>query len=626
MRVDDAKDRAACARKAQANWARLSPKDRAHAMHPLRREITRRMDEIVRVLSEEVGKPPMDALVGEVMVVLEQLRYYERRAAAVLRPQRVGQPQIFFRGTHFLEVREPHGVVLVFAPWNYPFQLAVVPMATALFSGNAVLLKCSEHAPRTALLIEELCAAAQLPEGLVQVSFEGADEAAKLLEAGVDFIFFTGSNRNGRNVAARAGESMIPTVMELGGKDAALVFESCDVERTASGVAYGSFSNAGQVCSGIKRIFVQRSIYDRFLRVFLERVAELRVGLSTESDFGPVFGTVRHQLTAQVEDALQRGALLHTEWRSDAQEILPIVLGKVPEDAQLLLDESFGPVVCIAPFDSEADAIEKANSSEFGLAASVWTGERAQGERVALRLQCGVCGVNDVIRSTGNPEAAFGGTKASGFGRYHGAEGLKTFSRLKTVMVADRLHHSEVHWFPFKQRTFSRVRSMLRLRHGGNLAERFRALRDLWILLVIVGCGLCVAETPHTGSSGAPLVVEVKLPLRANGEIAYLVFAAPDGFPDVRSKAVRGDFVPVTQAGAQTQRVTIGPLPPGRYAVSVYLDENSNHRLDRNWLNIPKEPVGASNNPKYRHRSPSFDECSFTHGSTSESISITLVQ
>jgi 4,4'-diapolycopenoate synthase len=491
------------------------------------------MDEIVRVISEELGKLPMDALVGEVLVVLEQLRYYERRAAALLRPRRVGKPLIFFSGMRFREIREPHGVVLAFAPWNYPMQLSLLPMATALFAGNAVLLKCSEHAPRTALLIEELCAAARLPEGLVQVSFEKADEAAKLLEAGVDFIFFTGSSHNGRIVAARAGELMIPAVMELGGKDAALVFESSDIERTARGIAYGSFSNAGQVCFGIKRIYVQRTIYDQFLRAFLERVAELRVGLSTECDYGTVFGAVRHRLRGQVEDALARGAQLHTAWRSDAEEIMPIVLSNVPEDAELLTEESFGPVVCIAPFDSEADALEKANASEFCLGASVWTRRKEQGERVALRLQCGVCGINDVIRGTGNPEAAFGGNKASGFGRYHGAEGLKTFSRVKTLMIARRLRRSEVHWFPFKERTFARVRSLLRLRHDGTLADKLRALKGMWVLLVLLGCGTSVGEKPRAGSAEASLVTEVTLQYQAGGEIANLVSSSPDGRPEV---------------------------------------------------------------------------------------------
>jgi acyl-CoA reductase-like NAD-dependent aldehyde dehydrogenase len=455
------------------------------------------MDEIVEVIADEVGKPPMDALVGDVLVTLEQLRYDEQHANEVLRKKRRGKSQLFYAGTSFFEVREPHGVVLVYAPWNYPLQLSVVPMATALIAGNAVLLKCSERSPRIARLIEELCIGSGLPESLVQVSCEPPDEAAALLECRPDFVFFTGSSRNGRNVAARAADLMIPAAMELGGKDAALVFDSCDLERTASGVAYGSFSNAGQVCAGTKRIYVQQGIYGDFLRVFLKRVAALRIGKTMESDLGPVcFDAVRQRLSDQVEDAVARGAKLHTPWRSDKDMTVPVVLTDVPKDAALLVEESFGPVVCVSSFASESDAIDKANGSLFALTASVWTGDKAQGERVALRLHCGSCSINDAIRSIGNPEAAFGGNKMSGYGRYHGVEGLRTFSRLKTVMAVNSRRRTEIHWFPFQARTFALLRGLLRFRHGSGL-RRWKALWQIWMILLFLGpASLTVALTP----------------------------------------------------------------------------------------------------------------------------------
>jgi 4,4'-diapolycopenoate synthase len=494
MRSDDARNRLLIARQAQAQWARLPVKHRARALRPLRHVITERMHEIVQVISEEVGKPAMDALAGDVLVTLEQLRFYERHAARILRPLKRGSPWLFYSGTRFVEVKEPHGVVLVCAPWNYPLQLSMVPMATALFAGNAVLLKCSEYTPRTARLIEELCVGAGLPEDLVQVSCETPEDTAALLDSRPDLVFFTGSCRNGRIVAAKAANLMIPAVMELGGKDAALVFESCDLERTAKGVAYGSFANAGQVCVGTKRIYVQQGIYDPFLRIFLETVRRLRTGETTGSDLGPVrVATVRQLLDDQVEDAIARGAKLHTEWRSGADVLTPAVLTEVPDDARLLVEETFGPVVCVAPFESEADAIGKANASEFALSASVWTGNRAQGERVALRLQCGSCVVNDALRNVGNPEAAFGGNRSSGYGRYHGAEGLRTFSRLKTIMIAERLHHTEMHWFPIQPRTFALLRGLLRWRHGSHIARSMKALRGMWLLLLVLGCGASIA-------------------------------------------------------------------------------------------------------------------------------------
>jgi acyl-CoA reductase-like NAD-dependent aldehyde dehydrogenase/uncharacterized protein (DUF2141 family) len=615
------------ARLAQAQWVKLTPAQRVQPLRCLRHSIARRMDEIVQVISEEIGKPAMDVLAGDVMVTLELLRFYEREGARALQPQRRGKPWFFYSGTRFVEYMEPHGVVLVFAPWNYPLQLAVIPAATALFAGNAVLLKCSELAPRTSGLIEKLCVDAGLPEGLLQVSCESPDEAAALLDCRPDFVFFTGSSRNGRQVAVKAASLMIPTSMELGGKDAALVFNSCDLERTTNGLVYGSFSNAGQVCGGAKRIYVQQSIYNRFLRDFLEKVMRLRMGTTMESDISPVrFERVRERLRDQVEEAIQGGAQVHTPWPWDQDSPAPVVLTNVAADAALVQEETFGPVVCIAPFKAEEDAIEMANSSPFALGASVWTGDNMQGKRLALRLQCGSCSINDVIRVIGNPESAFGGNKSSGHGRYHGVEGLRTFSRVKTVMTATNRRRTEIHWFPFRARTFARLRGLLEFRHGTTIGDRMKAFTKLLALSLLLSCFSSFAQPASSPGLNGSLILNVTLPPHAHGAIAYLVFATADGFPDRTGNAMRHNFIPLADPDAGLQRIDIGPLPPGRYAVSVYLDENGNHQLDKNWIGIPKEPVGVSNNPKGRMGPPHFDECSFAHGKTGETIPITLTR
>jgi acyl-CoA reductase-like NAD-dependent aldehyde dehydrogenase/uncharacterized protein (DUF2141 family) len=626
MTSDVARDRLARARTAQARWAPLSAHERSRALRPLRHLITERIDQIIKTVSDEVGKPPVDALAGDVMVTLEHLRFYERRAPHILRTKKIGRSRLLFSGTSFMEIMEPHGVVLICAPWNYPLQLSVVPMATALFAGNAVLLKCSEQTPRTTQIIADLCTAAGLPQDLVQVSCESPDEAAALLDAGPDLVFFTGSNRNGRIVAAKAAALMIPTIMELGGKDPALVFDSCDLQRAVDGIAYGSFSNSGQVCVGIKRIYVQQPIYENFLSLFLDRVAQLRTGTALESDLGPVLlESVRQRLRDQVKDAVARGAKLQTPPLSGTDAPTPIVLTEVPADASLLLDESFGPVVCIAPFQTETDAITAANSSAFALSASIWTRDVAQAQRVAIQLQSGTCAINDVIRNIGNPQAAFGGNKSSGHGRYHGAEGLRTFSRVKTIMTATHPHPTEVHWFPFQASTFSRLRSILQFRHGNGIRRRIKALSSLWMLLPFLFCGACVAESASPSNRQGSLTVEVTLPPHAHGQIAYLIFTSARGFPDSLAQAMRYDFVPVAPSTSGPQRIDIGPLPPGRYAVSLYLDENSNRKLDKSWLGLPKEAVGVSNNPRKLLGPPHFDDAAFLHGQTLESIPVTLV-
>jgi 4,4'-diapolycopenoate synthase len=472
MNLVDPEQRMAAAKIAQVAWAELPVKVRVRRMRSLRYVITQRIDEIVQTVCDEVGKLPMDALAGDVMVTLEQLRFYERQAGHLLRSRRETKPWFFYQGARFFRSYEAHGTVLIFAPWNYPFQLSVVPMATALFAGNAVRLKCSEHTPRTARLIQDLCDSASLPEGLVQVSCEAPESASTLIDAYPDLLFFTGSGHNGVVVAQKAAALMIPTIMELGGKDAAIVFESCDLDRTVGGVTYGSFSNAGQVCVGTKRIYVQHSVFDRFLAAFLKRVGEFRSGSTADNDIGPVrMEFVRRQLLEQVGDAVKYGATLHTGSRV-GDDITPFVLTGVPETSRLLREETFGPVVCVAAFRNEEDAIQAANASRFQLSASVWTGDLAQGKRVASRLASGSCAINDVIRTIGNPACAFGGNRASGYGRYHGAEGLYSFSRVKTVMTLNEQRKCEVHWFPFQTATYARLRRLLILRHSAFRLKR----------------------------------------------------------------------------------------------------------------------------------------------------------
>jgi 4,4'-diapolycopenoate synthase len=432
-------------------------------------------DEIVQVISSESAKPPMDVLTGDLLVTLEQMLFYEKNAARILKLRYRGKPAFLYRAARFMEVYEPHGVALVIAPWNYPLQLSMVPAITALFAGNAVLLKCSEHTPRTAVLIAGLCSQAGLPPGLVQVSCEGPGEAAALVSAKPDIIFFTGSSENGHAVAELAARQGIPTILELGGSDAALVFASCDLDRTVHGVLYGSFANAGQVCVGIKRIYVEQGIYAEFLSRFLERASQLRLGLTLESltlesDLGVARQPAR--LEDLVQDAVARGAVVHGTF-SPGEAMHPLVLTGVTPDSLILQQEIFGPVVCIAPFSNEEEALRLANASPFALGASIWTSDSRQGERLALKINAGACAVNDVIRNIGNPYVAFGGNGRSGYGRYHGEEGLRTFSRIRSVMVANKLRDPEVHWFPFSRSSYMRLRALIALRHGlGDLFAR----------------------------------------------------------------------------------------------------------------------------------------------------------
>ena len=607
------------ARIAQTAWADLSVQQRCTYLAKLRREIAQRCDTISAVIARDTNKPTIDALAGDVLVTLEQIRAYERHAAKILRPRRIRKPLFLLYGTRFEKHYEPHGVVLVCGPSNYPFQLSVVPMITALAAGNAVIVKCSERAPETAVQIEELCARVDLPHGLVQVVHGGPEEAEALLDAKPDFIFFTGSSEHGQQVAKRAACHLIPTVLELGGKDASVVFEDCNLQRAVEGITYGAYSNAGRVCVAVKRVYVQETIFDTFLTKLKARIAELRVGEKPDADFCPLSSRALSLHTAQVHDALDRGAVLCFP-REENLAGGPVLLTDVPADARLLTEESFGPALIVTRFREEAEAIAMANASPFALSSSVWSRNSARARRVAKQIAAGSCAINDVIRVIANPYAPFGGNGRSGYGRYHGPEGLRTFSRIKTVMHASDRSATQINWFPFSSRTRTQLSQLIRIRHGmgGVFAYLVRVLPCLLIAVLLPF--VATAQPQHESR----LNVDVHLTPDAHGDLVYLVFASGDGFPGEKAKAFRHGFVPIS--GHSNQMRFEMDLPPGTYAVSVYEDLNGNHKLDHNIIGIPREPVGASNNPKGRFGPPRFADCAFELGRTGASITINIVK
>ena len=609
----------ALARKEQAAWAGLTIAERARRLRALRHRIAEEARNIVEVIAEETGKTPLDALSGDVLMTLEQLLYNEVYAERVLKARRIAKPALFFLGAQFEEVREPYGVVLIYAPSNYPFQLSVIPMTTALIAGNAAVVKCSEKTPRMAQLVEGLLRGAEVPDGLVQVVSSAPESAGSLIDAGPDLVFFTGSSENGRKVAMRAAEHLIPTVLELGGKDPCLVFGDCNFERAVEGVAFGAFANAGQVCVGIKLLYVEESIFPSFVDALSGRAEKLRVGSAKDSDLGVLPpGAGRERFVAQVEEAIRRGAHLHLPRNGALRGEEPVILSEVPAGARLITEEVFGPVVCAAPFRDEAEAVALGNASPFALSSSVWTGDAARGRRIAAQMTAGSCAVNDVVRNIANPHGSFGGNRRSGYGRYHGPEGLMAFSRTKSVMTLHDRRKHELHWFPATSRTFRLLEKVVAFRHGrGSLLGRIRRLWPVLLIFLLGGVGAAA-------QGGAQLHIVVMLAPGSHGEVAYLVFNSKNGFPNTKSKALRGGFVQVPDAQAHEVKIDAGTLPPGRYAVTVYQDLNGNKKLDKNLMGIPQEPAGASNNPRTRMGPPSFEECAFQFGTTDQTISIVL--
>ena len=472
--------RVARARVVQRGWGSLEPKDRIRRLRGFLEALGARAEEIEETVVAETGKPRTEALL-EVMTVTEQLRYYLRAAPSFLKPRRVSTGWLAWKGASIQ--RDPLGVIGVISPWNHPFALSMTPVLSALFGGNAAVLKPSEHTPYTGLLAEDLARDAGLPDDLVQVVIGGGSTGEALVRAGVDKILFTGAAETGRSVLAVAAESLTPVVLELGGNDPAIVLEDADLERTARGIVWGSFMNAGQNCMAVERAYVVERVFDAFLREILAQVRKLRVGATSRSSVGPMATAAQlRRVEEHLEDAVSRGAVVvvgggRTDPASNVVE--PTVLTNVDTGSLLMLEETFGPVLPLIPVKDAEEALKLANSGDFGLSASVWTQDRSRGRELARSIRAGSVCVNDVLVQYALAGLPFGGTGESGYGRSNGLEGLGEVTRTRSVVV-DRLGlKRELWWFPYSRVSERLLRSLFLLRWKGWLRGLPRLVASL---------------------------------------------------------------------------------------------------------------------------------------------------
>jgi acyl-CoA reductase-like NAD-dependent aldehyde dehydrogenase len=436
--------RAAVARAhaAQASWAEIGVRKRIAVLREFQRKLHEKKSQIAEAITQEAGKPVAEALTTEVLVVLDAARFLIDNAYRLLRDEPVPHGNLATMLKSGRLVREPYGVMGIISPWNYPFSIPATETLAALVAGNAVVLKPSEFTSLVALELESLLHAAGVPKDVFQVVIgDGATGAALIHsqgETGIDKLVFTGSVATGKRIAAVAAERLLPVVLELGGKDPMLVLDDADVDVASSAAVWGAFVNAGQTCLSVERCYVHHSLYEEFLRACAEKTKKLRVGhgFDREIDVGPMIHERQLRIVeAQVEDAVARGArVVAGGSRLPAlgkNFYKPTVLADVTHEMSIMREETFGPVLPVMAFDKDDEAVRLANDSEYGLAASVWTRDRARGERLARRIQAGTVMVNDVVSCFGISEAPHGGVKSSGVGRAHGRFGLEEMVRLK---------------------------------------------------------------------------------------------------------------------------------------------------------------------------------------------------
>ncbi len=444
------------ARAAQPAWASVGVRARVEILRRFQRLLHQKKDDIARTITRENGKPQVEALLTEVLVVLDAARFLIENAYAVLKPEPVPHGNLVMKTKSAHLVREPYGVIGIISPWNYPFSTPATEGLAALVAGNAVVIKPSEFTPLAALELASLLHEAGVPADVFQVVVGDGSAGAVLVEAPIDKIVFTGSVRTGKRVAEAAAKKLLPVLLELGGKDPMLVLEDADLDVVTSGALWGAFMNAGQTCLSVERCYVARSLCERFLTVVVEKTRKLRVGngLDPETDIGPLIHEQQLRVVeAHVADAIARGARLLTGGRRllelGPNFYAPTVLADVTHEMRIMREETFGPVLPVMPFATDDEAVRLANDSEFGLAASVWTGDRRRGEALARRIQAGTVMVNDVISCFGISEAPHGGVKSSGLGRAHGRLGLEEMVRVKHLDSDLLPRVRKVWWFGY---------------------------------------------------------------------------------------------------------------------------------------------------------------------------------
>ena len=466
---DDIRAAVEAARHAGKWWAGLGFDGRKRRLKAFISVITKRQSELCRVIHEETGKPLDDALL-EVLLVIDHLDWAARNAPKVLGRRRVPTTLNFINHRADVEYL-PMGVVGVIGPWNYPLHTPMGSISYALAAGNAVIYKPSEYTPGVGKWVVDAFNSVVGEYPVLQLVTGAGETGAALCTSGVDVLAFTGSSRTGRKVMAACAQNLTKVVMECGGKDAMIVAADADVEEAAQAAIWGGFMNAGQTCAGVERVYVDESIYEPFVAKVVEAAKQVQVGVGRKAQLGPI--TMPSQIDVirrHLEDALDAGAVARFGGRESIRPpyVDPVVLTDVPEDAVLLHEESFGPLLPVVKVSGIAEAIEKTNASTFGLGAAVFSSEH--GEEIARHLDVGMVSVNSVLTFAALPALPFGGRGESGFSRIHGEDGLREFTRPRGVTVRRMATPTPAvpSTFGRHPKLFSVIAAANKLRHGRN--------------------------------------------------------------------------------------------------------------------------------------------------------------
>jgi betaine-aldehyde dehydrogenase len=439
--VEDAERAIQAARKAfeDGPWSKWTPLERSRALHRVANLLRERIDEIARIETMNCGKIIVESR-GDVNASANCFEYYGSLATQLWGEQiPMNGPLLDYT------VHEPVGVCAQIVPWNFPLLMAAWKVAPAIAAGNTVILKPASVTPITAILLGELCREAGIPAGVVNIITGPGREVGEYLVSSplVDKVAFTGETKTGRRIMALAAGTIKKVSLELGGKSPNIVFSDADLEEAIAGSLFAIYTNAGQRCTARTRLFLHREIHDEFLGRFVEKAKQIRIGdpLEHETQMGPVVSPQQQEKVlkycglAQDEGAelLAGGRKVELDPLSAGNFVEPTVFGGVRSDMQLAQEEVFGPVLAVIPFESDDEVVRMANSTIYGLAATIWTRDIKRAHTIARRLQAGNVSIN--YPTVNPPEAPFGGFKQSGLGRELSRHVMDLYTQVKNVVV-----------------------------------------------------------------------------------------------------------------------------------------------------------------------------------------------
>lgn len=474
------------ARDAQKKWASMGLSGRLRYYRKINDYIIENMDSIAETITRDNGKTRIESINAEIYPVLDMLRFCQKDAPAALRADKLSHPLFGILGIRSSVVYEPLGVVGIIAPWNFPFCIPTTQILMALAAGNTVVFKPAALTAAVGEVIRDVFEKAGLPEGVVNVvQGSGKIIGDAIMESGVNRIAFTGSVPVGKHLMQRAGETLIPITLELGGKDPFIVLDDADIERAAGGAVWGAFVNAGQVCASVERVYVHQKVASRFIELVVEKTKRLRVGdgLDFSTDMGPLIDDNQvRTVEAHVADALKKGARVLTGGKRP--ELLkgtffePTILVDVDHNMDCMLEETFGPTMPIMVYSDIDEAVELANDSRFALTASVWSRDERKAESICRRIVTGSATVNDCEYTYGFAVCPWGGPKESGIGRTHSIHGLHEFTNIKNISVTTPRMKKNLWWHPYSESRYNQVKAFAKGMYGTGIASKCSLVSD----------------------------------------------------------------------------------------------------------------------------------------------------